>query len=79
MIECLFLHISIKNRSEHQYDWSNLVILSTLPLPWGFPGGPVVKTSPFNAREVCSIPDQGAEIPHASGPKSQNRSNILTS
>ena len=43
------------------------------------PGGPVVKTSPSNAGEVCSIPDQGAEIPHTSGPKSQNRGNTLTS
>ena len=30
-----------------------------------FPGGPVVKTSPPNAGDLGSIPDQGAEIPHA--------------
>ena len=34
-----------------------------------FPGGPVVKTSPSNAGGVGSIPDWGAKIPHASGPK----------
>ena len=39
----------------------------------------MVTTSPSNAGEVCSIPDQGAEIPHTSGPKSQNRGNTLTS
>ena len=31
----------------------------------GFPGGPVVKTSPSNAGSVGSIPDRGVEIPHA--------------
>ena len=36
-----------------------------------FPGSPVVKTSPSNAEGVGSIPDQGAKIPHASGPKNQ--------
>ena len=30
-----------------------------------FPGGPVVKTSPFNAGGADSIPGWGAEIPHA--------------
>ena len=30
-----------------------------------FPGGPVVKTSPPNAGDSGSTPDQGAEIPHA--------------
>ena len=33
-----------------------------------FPGGPVVRTSPSNARGVSSIPGQGAKSPHASGP-----------
>ena len=32
-----------------------------------FPGGPVVKNSPFNARDVVSIPGQGTKIPHAEG------------
>ena len=31
-----------------------------------FPDGPVVKTSPSNARGAASIPGWGAEIPHAS-------------
>ena len=34
-----------------------------------FPGGPLVKTSPFNAGGSGLIPGQGAMIPHASGPK----------
>ena len=45
-----------------------------------FPGGPVVKTLPFNARGAGLIPGLGAKIPHALGPKSQktyNRSNIV--
>ena len=33
--------------------------------PWDFPGGPVVKNSPSNARDVGSIPGQGTKIPHA--------------
>ena len=32
----------------------------------------MVKTSPSNAGGVCSIPGQGAKIPHASQPKNQN-------
>ena len=36
-----------------------------------FPGSPVVKISPSNAGG--SIPGPGAKIPHASGPKIQNR------
>ena len=38
---------------------------------WDFPGGSVVETSPSNARGAGSIPGQGAEIPHASGPKTK--------
>ena len=37
-----------------------------------FPGGPVVKTLPSNARGVGSIPGWEAKIPHASLPKNQN-------
>ena len=40
--------------------------------PQDFPGSPVVKTLPSNAGGVGSIPGQGANIPHASGPKNQN-------
>ena len=39
---------------------------------WDFPGGPVVKTLPSNARDVGLIPGWGTEIPHASWPKKQN-------
>ena len=49
---------------------------------WGFPGGPMVKTSPSNAEAVGSVPGQGAKITHTSWPKTQkanNRSNIVTS
>ena len=38
----------------------------------GFPGGPVVKTSPFNAGAVSSIPGLGGKILHASWPENQN-------
>ena len=34
-----------------------------------FPGGPVVKTSPSNARDAGLIPGQGAGIPQACGQK----------
>ena len=30
-----------------------------------FPGGPVVKTLPSNARDMSLIPGQGTEIPYA--------------
>ena len=45
-----------------------------------FPVGPVVNIPPPNERDVGSIPDQGAKIPHASQPKTktENRSNIVT-
>ena len=43
-----------------------------------FPGGPVVKTSPSNTGGAGSVPGQGAKILHASRPKNQNRSNIVT-
>ena len=32
-----------------------------------FPGGPVVKNPPSNARDVGLIPGQGTKIPHAVG------------
>ena len=32
-----------------------------------FPGGPVVKNPPSNARDVGSIPGRGTKIPHAAG------------
>ena len=38
----------------------------------GGPGGPVVKTSPFNVMDAGSTLGQGAVIPHAFWPKSQN-------
>ena len=39
-----------------------------------FPGDPMVKTSPFNAGGMGSMPGQEAKIPHALWPKNQNRS-----
>ena len=53
----------------------------TNPEVWDFPGGLEVKTSPSKAEGEGLIPGQGAEIPHASLPKTQNidnRSNIVT-
>ena len=32
---------------------------------WDFPGGPVVKNPPCNARDMGSIPGQRTKIPHA--------------
>jgi len=43
--------------------------LKTIALKWtyrDFPGGPVVKASPFNVGGVGSIPGWRAKIPHAS-------------
>ena len=42
------------------------------PAVWDLPGGLVVGTSLSNAGGVGSIPDLGAKIPHALGPKNQN-------
>ena len=39
---------------------------------WDFPGGSVVKTLPFNAGDVDSIPGEGAKIPHDLWTKNQN-------
>ena len=39
---------------------------------WDFPSGLVVKTMPFNAEDMVSIPGQGAKTSHASWPKKQN-------
>ena len=38
-----------------------------------FPGGSVVKTLYFSAGDAGSISGQGAKIPHALGPKNENR------
>ena len=38
-----------------------------------FPGGPVVETSPSNARSAGSISGLGAKIPHASPPKEKTK------
>ena len=54
--------------------WTHLYLVNC-KLKWqarDFPGGPVVKTLPSNAGCVGSIPDPGAKIPHALGPKNQN-------
>ena len=39
----------------------------------GFPGGPVVETSPSNSGSASEISGQGSKIPHSSGPKTQKR------
>ena len=38
-----------------------------------FSDHPVVKTEPSNAESAGSSPGWGTKIPHASGPKNQNR------
>ena len=48
----------------------NLVVNSE---PRDFPGDPVVKTLPFNAGGVGSIPGWRPEIPHALGPKKKKK------
>ena len=40
--------------------------------PRDFPGGPVVKTLPFNTGGRGLIPGWGAGIPHTSQPENQN-------
>ena len=37
-----------------------------------FPGGPMVKNLPSNARDMSLIPGQGTQIPHATRPKLLN-------
>ena len=39
---------------------------------WDFPGGPVVKTLPFNAGGCNSICGQGARVPRSSQPEAQS-------
>ena len=34
---------------------------------WDLPGGKVVENLPCEVEDVCSIPDQGTKIPHATG------------
>ena len=36
-------------------------------LIWDFPGGPVVKNLPYNARDSGLIPGQGTKMPNAEG------------
>ena len=43
-----------------------------LTFPREFPGGPVVRTSPNNARGAGENPGQGARISQAPGPKNQD-------
>ena len=59
-----------------KYHWGQEDLIYELCYKMGsrgdYPGGPVVKTSPSNARGAASIPGWGAKIPHASRPKNQN-------
>ena len=48
-----------------------------LKIPWDFPADLVVNTSLSNEGSVGSIPGQGDETPHASGPKSQNKTEAI--
>ena len=40
------------------------VVSSWKDMNQGFPGGPVVKNAPCNARDTGSIPGLGTKIPH---------------
>ena len=42
------------------------------------PGDATVRTCPFNAGSVGSIPGRAAKIPHVSRPKNQNRNSSAT-
>lgn len=43
-----------------------------------FPGDIVVKTSPSSARGAGSVCDQRVEIPHASRPKEQSKTETIS-
>ena len=43
-----------------------------------FPGSPVVRTLPSKAEGTSSIPGQGANIPHALGPKKPKHKTDVT-
>ena len=60
----VLIHTRIEN---HQKETTKIEYLRD------FPGKSVVKTLPFNARGTGLIPDQGAKIPHASGPKNPQK------
>jgi len=56
-----------------QRGFIKIILLNPLLKPiWDFPGGPMVKTLPFNAEGVSLIPGWGAKTPHASWPENQN-------
>ena len=52
--------------------WPSIYACRSKEMLWGFPGGPVVNTSPSNAGGEGSIPDWGTEIPHTLRPRNQN-------
>ena len=64
---CILLYVDPSNNCSYYFS------ITVKNLGFGeFPGGPVVKTSPSNARVTVSVPSQGAKIPHAFWPKIQN-------
>ena len=44
---------------------------------WELPGGPVANTPPSKAGGAGLVPGRGDKIPHACGPNTENRSNIV--
>ena len=52
-----------KERAQHN-SWNRIAVRNVTR---DFPGGPVVKNPPYNARDADSIPGQGTKIPHAAG------------
>ena len=55
------------NQSGLEGNILNLIkgIYTENPTAQDFPDGPVVKNLPYNAKNMGSIPGQGAKIPHA--------------
>ena len=69
---CLLQTVSKCLLSETKLDNKNQASLDLEFNSRDFPDSPVIKTSPFNAEDMGSIPDQGTKIPHALRPKNQN-------
>ena len=51
----------------------HIILLGQITFPENFPGGPLVKNLPYNARDTSSTPGQGTKILHASAPHRRSR------
>ena len=69
MIICVYIELYSIQRG-----FIKIILINPLLKPiWDFPGGPVVKTLPFNAEGVSLIPGWGAKTPHISQPKKKKK------